>query len=229
MYRNRKKLWLFAMGVILILTCVGCEGASNERRIKVACIGDSITYGDGVTNWETENYPVVLQNILGNEYEVVNFGFGGACVNPEGDIPYVNQSLYQQSLDFDADIIVFMLGTNDAKGINWTSEHDFMRDYMDLMESYSQDGRAPKVYIVLCAEGYNNPDPASEEHIQPDRIDKIVETIRNTHIENGKIIDIHSLTEAHPEWFVKDGIHPDTAGTKAIAEMIAEAIKAEKE
>ena len=39
------------------------------------------------------------------------------------------------------------------------------------------------------------------------------------------MIDIHSLTTAHPEWFEKDGGHPNTEGAKAIAEAVAEAIK----
>ena len=38
------------------------------------------------------------------------------------------------------------------------------------------------------------------------------------------IIDIHSLTEAHPEWFEVDGVHPNNDGAKAIAETVAEAI-----
>ena len=32
------------------------------------------------------------------------------------------------------------------------------------------------------------------------------------------VIDVHSLTEAHPEWFEADGIHPNADGAKAMAE-----------
>ena len=40
-----------------------------------------------------------------------------------------------------------------------------------------------------------------------------------------KIIDVHALTEAHPEWFEKDGIHPNNDGARAIAELVAESIQ----
>ena len=38
------------------------------------------------------------------------------------------------------------------------------------------------------------------------------------------IVDIHRLTSKHPEWFSKDGIHPDKDGAKAIANEVAESI-----
>ena len=40
-----------------------------------------------------------------------------------------------------------------------------------------------------------------------------------------RTIDIHSLSESHPEWFEADGIHPNNDGAKAIAEMVAAAIQ----
>lgn len=253
MYKKRRKLifslFVLSLSVVALVICMVCVSSINktgnrgnssntetteevtelEEKIKVACIGDSITYGYGVTNLHTDNYPDILQDLLGDDYYVANFGHSGACVNPEGDNPYINQNVYRQSMEFEADIIIFMLGTNDAKTVNWEDEYAFMRNYLELIDSYCQGDRQPKVYIALCAEGYNNADPNNVYHIQPTRIDKIVETIRNTHIENAEIIDIHSLTEAHPEWFVKDGVHPSSDGARGIAELIAEVIKENEE
>ena len=39
------------------------------------------------------------------------------------------------------------------------------------------------------------------------------------------LVDIHELTSAHPEWFEKDGIHPNKDGAKSIANVFADAIK----
>ena len=198
----------------------------QEGQIKVACIGDSITYGHGVTNWETENYPVVLQNLLGEGYYVANYGFIGACVNPEGDKPYISLSVYQQSLDYDADIIVFMLGTNDSKAENWTDADTFIKAYGELLDSYFADGRQPKVYIGLCAESFDIENPEMEYGIQPEVVDQIVKTIQENYADKDvEIIDIHSLTTAHPEWFAADGVHPNTEGAKTIAETVANTIK----
>ena len=202
------------------------EAGPQEGQIKVACIGDSITYGHGVSNWETENYPVVLQNLLGDEYYVANYGFIGACVNPDGDKPYTGLSVYQESLDLDADIIVLMLGTNDSKAENWTDADTFIKAYGELLDSYFADGREPKVYLGLCAESFDIENPEMEYGIQPEVVDQIVKAIQDTYADKDvELIDIHSLTTAHPEWFASDGVHPNTEGAKAIAEAVADAIK----
>lgn len=202
------------------------EAGPQEGQIKVACVGDSITYGHGVTNWETENYPAVLQNLLGEEYYVANYGFIGACVNDEGDKPYTEQSVYQQSLELDADIIVFMLGTNDSKAENWTNADEFIKDHKALLDTYFADGRQPKVCVGLCAESYDIENPQMEYGIQPEVVDQIVKALQSAYAsEDVEIIDIHSLTESHPEWFTVDGVHPNTDGAKAIAETVADAIK----
>jgi len=202
------------------------EVGPQEGQIKVACIGDSITYGHGVTNWETENYPAVLQDLLGDKYYVGNYGFIGACVNPNGDKPYTSQPAYQKSLDLDADIIVLMLGTNDSKAENWTDADTFIKAHKALLDTYFADGRQPKVYIGLCAESFDIENPEMEYGIQPAVVDQIAKALQDAYAsEDVEIIDIHSLTTAHPEWFTKDGVHPNTQGAKAIAEAVAEAIK----
>jgi hypothetical protein len=70
----------------------------KDGQIKVACIGDSITYGHGISDWKKNSYPVILQGILGEKYHVANFGSSGACVNPDGDQPYASRDVYQKAL-----------------------------------------------------------------------------------------------------------------------------------
>ncbi len=213
----------------------GWSGRYNNTRpkvgqIRVVCVGDSITYGHSVENWEENNYPVVLQNILGEEYHVANYGSSGACVNPNGDAPYTERKAYERSLVYDADILVFMLGTNDSKPQNWTNTERFIADYQALLESYLQGEEAPKVYIGLCAKAYDidgKDDGFAEYNIQPEVVEKIVQAISQeaTSFEyEVKVLDIYALTEAHPEWFQRDGIHPNKDGAKAIAKLVAEAI-----
>ncbi len=206
----------------------------KKEQIKVACVGDSITYGHGISDWEKNNYPAVLQRLLGGDYHVANFGSSGACVNPNGDQPYIGREVYQESLDYDADIIVFMIGTNDSKPENWVDTESFIKNYQELLSSYmTNSDKQPRIYIGLCAEGYYSKecDPSTgiaEYDIQPAFIDEIVEEIKEYAQLGGynvEVIDIHSLTEAHPEWFEKDGIHPNNDGARAIAEAVADAIK----
>ncbi len=44
-------------------------------KIRVACIGNSVTYGNGISDSEKDSYPSLLQKMLGEKYEVRNFGF----------------------------------------------------------------------------------------------------------------------------------------------------------
>lgn len=207
----------------------------KSGQIKVACIGDSITYGHGVENWEKNNYPAVLQELLGDAYHVANFGSSGACINPNGDQPYKNRAVYQESLDYKPDIIVIMMGTNDSKAKNWVDMDNFISEYNALLHDYYDGEEPPKVYIALCTEAYytDKSDPetgVAQFDIQPVIIDEIVETLAqglpecDCDLMVSGIIDLHTLTEAHPEWFETDGIHPNVDGAKAMAETIAEAI-----
>lgn len=240
------KILAIIIGVLVVVALLGffylynnglsgqyANSEAKEGQMKVACIGDSITYGHGISDWEKNNYPAVLQELLGEEYHVMNFGSSGACVNPEGDQPYVDRAVYQESLDYDADIIVFMIGTNDSKPENWTDAEGFMEDYVALLGSYLEGEKMPAVYIGLCAKAYYSEDTAlgsglAEYDIQPEIVDEISEKIEKNVLQSGfavDIIDIHSLTEAHPEWFEADGIHPNNDGAKAIAEAVADVIE----
>lgn len=204
----------------------------KDGQIKVACIGDSITYGHGISGWKENNYPAQLQELLGDDYHVANFGSSGACVNPDGDQPYVNRDVYQNVLDYDADIIVFMMGTNDSKAENWTDTAEFLEDYDALLGSIIEGETAPKVYVGLCAEAFYTEEADKSTgiagyDIQPAVVDEIADAINLHAVTSGfamQVIDIHSLTEAHPEWFETDGIHPNNDGAKAIAEAVADAI-----
>ncbi len=200
-------------------------------QIKVACVGDSITYGHGVRNWEENNYPAVLQRLLGEGYHVANFGSSGACVNPMGDQPYTGRAVYTDSLAYEADILIFMLGSNDAKPENWTDAETFRSQFEALLGTYLTGEKIPTVYIGLCAKGFYldgaTSGPAGYD-IQPAVVDEIVETLRGITTVSGcpvEILDIHALTGAHPEWFAADGIHPDQAGAESIARHIADALQ----
>ena len=80
-----------------------------KDTIKVACVGDSVTYGYGISNWPKNNYPFILERFLGDEYTVNNYGFCGFCVQSDGNKPYPSKSPYKKSLEFEPDIVIFML------------------------------------------------------------------------------------------------------------------------
>ena len=234
------KVTLILLCVLLLAVCAGfgylyhngmsgmyANAQPQDGQIKVACVGDSITYGHGVSGWKDNNYPAVLQQYLGEKYHVANFGSSGSCLNPNGDQPYTGRDAYQRSLAYDADILVFMLGSNDAKPENWTDTETFLAQYEDLISTYCSSDKAPKVYIGLCAKAFyvngETSGPAQYD-IEPAVVDTIVAALRD-HPTQATIIDIYTLTANHPEWFSADGIHPNKDGAAAIAQAVFEAIE----
>ena len=217
-----------ALGFLYLNGLSGMSSISEpkEGQTRVACVGDSITYGHGIKNWKKNNYPAVLQKELGETYHVNNYGVSGYTVQDEGDKPYTSLKQYQQSLEYNPNIVVFMMGTNDSKPFNWVSVGKFRSDLEELLYSYEDTGAE----IILCT-------PATsffvkEEHgtetnfnIQPDKVEIIAELVRgvaNSH--DYTLVDINDFTENHAEWF-EDGVHPNNEGAKAIAEEIAKYIK----
>lgn len=185
---------------------------------KVACVGDSITWGFTILNPKKHGYPAVLQHLLGEEYEVRNFGYNDAAVRFDADTPYVKKRVYRDSLDWNPDTVILMLGTNDTKPWNWNAEI-FQRDYGRLVDSYLALPSHPRVVLVAPIRIFRvfnvpslilNPD-VLEEEIRP-AIRKIAEQ------KGLELIDLQPLFgNAH---FCRDGIHPQRRGARMLAETI---------
>lgn len=76
----------------------GCPRPSSDKK-RIACVGDSLTYGYGVMGaFRKYSYPAVLQELLGQEYQVMNFGFCDRTLQDGADRPYREEKLYSSSL-----------------------------------------------------------------------------------------------------------------------------------
>lgn len=211
----------------------GLSGMSNtteakEGQIKVACVGDSITYGHGIKNWPKNNYPVLLQGLLGDGYHVNSYGVSGRAVQDNSDQPYRALPHYEESVAYKADIIVFMMGSNDTKPENWFGEEAFKASLVDLLDDYTQGEKKSVIYICTTPACFFMEDSVGEltsHDLRPAYADIIAEIVRQTADELGyPVIDIHALTEQNPQWFAKDGVHPNNDGAAAIAQAVANAI-----
>lgn len=136
-YENSMKTtFIFLLSMITTLC-----GAAQEP-IKVACIGNSITYGACLDDREHDAYPAQLQRMLGNSYEVGNFGKSGATLLLRGHRPYMQQEEYRQAVNFNPDIAVIHLGINDTDPRDWPNyRDDFVGDYLTLIDSLRASDR----------------------------------------------------------------------------------------
>lgn len=223
----------FVLVIFLIMYSNGYSGLHTHTRakndqIKVACVGDSITYGHGIKGWARNNYPAQLQKILGDEYHVENFGHSGRTLSDNGDKPYTDSKQYKKSLEYDADILVLMLGTNDSKPENWSNALTFVAEYDSLVSEYKKNN--PDLRIIICtpacaffanekSEGTTNFD------IQPSIVSELRNHLRAYVVSHGyEMVDVYDLTQHHSEWF-EDNVHPSNDGARAIAELVANKIK----
>ncbi len=97
----------------------------KKNALRVACVGDSITYGARVKERKLNSYPMQLQRLLGKDYYVKNFGASGHTLMSSGDRPYISNKSFQLSKEFNPHIVVIMLGTNDVKGASHIAETVF--------------------------------------------------------------------------------------------------------
>lgn len=241
MNKTLKKVLKVLLIILLVLAIVaaggfaylyfnGMSGVANasdakDGQIKIACAGDSTTYGHGISGWPKNNYPSVLQDLLGEEYHVNNYGVSSFAVQESADRSYRTLPHYQESLAYDADFVVFMMGSNDSKPVNWKGADAFRADLLSLLDSYGD------TKIILCTlpsafflEGQT--EGVTNHNIQPLIVDEIAQITREVAAERGyTLVDIHALTAQHPEWFEADGVHPNNEGAAAIAEAICDVLK----
>ena len=120
----------------------------DAEPVRVACMGDSITAGARV-DANTESYPARLQELVGDDYEVRNFGIGGATLSKTGR-PNVWQGL-EGVQEFQPHIVIISLGTNDTVGgrrKNWEQIERFDDDFAELIGVLADSPTDP--HIVVC-------------------------------------------------------------------------------
>ena len=103
--------------VIIALAFAASSCAADAPPVTVGCLGDSITAGIGASNVSTTAYPAVLQAQLGADFIVYNFGHSAATMqrNVSEGPPYWDTAEFATATALSPDVVVLMLGTNDAK------------------------------------------------------------------------------------------------------------------
>ena len=209
------------LSLMLLVAC--CLMAGAQEKIKVACVGNSITYGSGVANREVNAYPVKLQGMLGDAYEVGNFGKPGATLLNKGHRPYTQQQEYKDALAFAGDIVVIHLGINDTDPRNWPNYQDeFIEDYRVLIQSFRQVNPKARFLIARMT-------PLSDRHWRyesgtRDWHEEIQQAIACVAKAEG-IQMINFFEPLHPyPYILEDNIHPNAEGAHMLAEIVYKGI-----
>ena len=223
----------FASAALVLFAALTAHSAD---AVKVACIGDSITYGLGLADRATESYPAQLQKMLDEsdpgKYEVRNFGNSGRGIyldsmrgNEKRGFRYMPE--HKAALEWKPGIVICNLGINDngeyiKEYTGGRKRGQFESDYLSLLDDYRTLNPKVKFYIWTklspLAEGqkfYRSPEPFL---MQAD-LEAVAKKM------NAVGIDMQEpLREKMDEIFARDKIHPNAEGARIIAETTFKAI-----
>jgi lysophospholipase L1-like esterase len=188
------------------------ELASYKEKVKIACVGDSITAGP---------YPGQLQKLLGEKFMVKNFGNSGSTLLKHGDKPYDKQKSYTDALAFKGDAVVIMLGTNDTKPQNWGKHKDeFVADYKALLAEFAKAENKPRIFVATPPFVPGKGNYGINEAGVLEELPMIEALAKEAGVG---IIDQHAATKDKDELF-PDRVHPNAAGAGVLASTVYKAL-----
>lgn len=215
------------------------RNSANENhtpfgKVRIACVGDSITQGVGASGWQsgdyTYAYPEQLGRLLSDTCTVGNFGRGSSYVyyrtGRTESLWYPNTIQYNSSNEFDADIVVIKLGTNDAREMkDEITSTAWKEQFTDLVKHYQNLESKPTVYIMTSITMANyTPSNSTKGAFEAGLVDYILPMQKAVAEELGCTL-LDAYTDLYDifisgEGFASDGLHPNDTGYAAMAEYV---------
>ena len=216
--KTKMKLLAVTIAILILAPAItGLQTMNLQSKkfftpIRVACVGDSITQNSG--------YPYDLQALLGANFSVGNFGVSQSTVLLNSFKPYMDQPQFQMGLDFQPQIVIIMLGTNDdLQGLRLYNE-SFENDYEQLVGSFQRLTTKPQIWIMTPPPIFSNSSDLSPSYLS----NTIIPMTQNVAHKMGlPTIDVYDTFIDHPDYFL-DGVHPNSQGAELIAKDVYDKI-----
>jgi lysophospholipase L1-like esterase len=194
------------------------DAEKHQGVIKLACVGDSITQGVGAGGGQS--WPDQIRKLLGDRWEVKNFGVSATTLLNAGDKPYQKEGAFKNAKDFAPDVVVIMLGTNDTKPQNWKHKESFTADYQDMIGKFAELPSRPRVFICyppyIAGNGNFGINEANTKAEFP-LIDAAAKATK------AGIIDVHAALDGK-DALIPDKVHPNAEGAGEIAKAVFRAL-----
>lgn len=207
----KKILFIISLAAILLAVLTPIQA-----KTKVACVGNSITANAALA--EKDRYPSILQTLLGTQdYEVRNYGLGGRTLLKKGNSPYWNEAKYVEVKNWNPDIVIIKLGTNDAKPANWKYKSEFVDNYVEFINSFKSLASKPQIFVCYPLPAFSGNTLSIDNATIVDEMIPMIKSIAEQ--TQSTIIDLHTALQNKPE-FTYDKIHPNIKGTTFMAHTI---------
>ena len=195
-----------------------CIATAQALPIKVACVGDSVTFGTGLPNQAATSYPAQLQKILGEGFEVRNFASENASISPDPPAPFIETPQYKEALKLQPDVVLIHLGSYDTKPQPWSQSWKFGIAYQEMISKFRALPSKPVVWVLKPTPVFKCEDSEVNATILEEEILPLLDGVAAK--AKASVIDLHTPFLNRPEIF-PDGILPNSAGAAEIAKIIA--------
>ena len=229
---NRKLSPTVRLRWLTVLISLASLAGALASPVRVACVGDSITWGYGISNRENNSYPAQLGFMLGTNWVVRNFGVNATTLLRQGDLPYVRQPAYTEALAFKPDRVVIDFGANDSKHPddgsldaekavnNWQYQTNFVHDYEEMIAAFRQANPRARIFICLPTPDYPGRWGINDKTIRVEMIPLIRRVSGESDVP---VIDLYTALSGRKGLF-PDTVHPDATGAKLMAETVYRAL-----
>jgi lysophospholipase L1-like esterase len=196
--------------------------AQTTAPIRWSTVGNSITYGYGLSNPATQSYPAKLGTLLGPAYLIENEGVSATTMLKKGDYTYWKNGRLPQTFAFHPDIVTVKLGTNDSKPVNWPNHKgEFLGDALAMMDTLAGMPSKPRVMPCYPVPVFQHNGTWSVDGINEPVVKNEIMPLIKQAADQRKLtlIDVHTFLENRSDLFTTDGVHPDAgkAGQDSIA------------
>ncbi|MCC7303992.1 hypothetical protein IT418_01080 [bacterium] len=211
---------------------------NTQATKRIVIYGDSFVFGKvpGGTRFSaTERFTGVTQNILGNDFEIIEEGMRGRTLSGENAFFPERDGLVQfgpiiaSHLPFD--LLIIVLGTNDLNSKGNKNDQDFregLQQYREKIVYWQKALGIPFEYKILLV---SPPKIIETDSYQAFgdifrgsqlRVDQLPQVYEAAAKEFGfEFLDISTIVTSATE----DGIHLNQVSNKAVGELLAEKIK----
>ena len=236
--------------LLCILLVVMAAAGLKADTTRIACVGNSITYGfyPSTEHRDTGAYPALLMKALRVYYmtqwiptltdTVYNWGVINTTMQKEQNdsFPYWTSVDFPRVVACRPAIVTICLGTNDSKPWNWVAASPvlYSNDYQAMIDTFSHIATHPKIFACLPTACSNNNTSSVKDSVLLKHIIPCIRTIAATN--NIPVIDLHTPfikyvnytgTQTQTSFWQNtppDGIHPQDSGHRILADIFYEAI-----
>ena len=197
-----------------------------QNIVKVACIGNGVTFGIGVENREKNNFPQQLQYLLGENYKVTNFGVVNAPLLNTGNAGYVKTEAFKKSQAILPDIVFLELGLDEIKSMDTVLVSNITNTIESFVDSYLKLSSHPRVVILLPLPIFLNDSSLLNNSVIKNKIIPKIQKI--AYEKNLEVLDLFSMFIDKQDLFL-DKVHPSSLGGTLISKRLYELVKLDAE